>query len=101
MSPYTIADLRRGLTWAKSHPTARAYIPAVGDTMTGAEWRAWFRRCLDAKINRHLPARGRKDDPDWRAVMRRTARELNSRVVIRWLPHDLKARFGYRLEGHS
>lgn len=52
------------------------------------------------RINRHLPGYGigRKWDPNWQAEMRRAANDLNCpRLVIHWLPPDLRSRFAHRL----
>ena len=52
------------------------------------------------RINRHIPGYGigRKWSDDWFWPTWRASRDLNSRVVIRWLPSDLKSRFAHRLE---
>jgi hypothetical protein len=52
------------------------------------------------RINRHVPGygKGRKWDQQWQADMRRASRDLNTpRLVISWLPFDIKERFAYRL----
>ena len=98
---YTVAQLREALAFAKAHPdgTLRiAWAPWPG-TFTGTEWLRWFQHCLDRKINRAQPAsRGRKDTQDWFMQQWRCSRELNTpRLVVHWLPPDLKARFAHRL----
>ena len=56
---------------------------------------------VDNRVNRHdrtRPATWRKLDPDYQRELRQTAHRLNTpRLVIDWLPADLKSRFSYRL----
>lgn len=99
---YTVAELQQALAFAKAHPegTLRIHFaPWNNNTFTGTAWRAWFRQCLMAKINRQEPAcRGRKDHRDWCMEQWRASRQLNDpRLVIDWLPADLRTRFAHRL----
>lgn len=61
---------------------------------------ARLREGLMDRINRHDRSfgRGRKWDPDYQRAMFQASRMLNTpRLIIDWLPPDLKARFAYRL----
>jgi len=52
------------------------------------------------RINRHIPdyGHGRKWDSNWQHDMQRAARDLNTpRLVISWLPFEIKERFAHRL----
>jgi hypothetical protein len=60
-----------------------------------------YSRGVQARINRHDPAYGigRKWDPDWERAMIQASRQLNTpRLIIRYLPSELKERFAHRLE---
>jgi hypothetical protein len=98
---YSINTLRLAYAWARGNPDQRLTLRRPGEfdqDLTGAEWRTWFRACLDAKINRALSRRGRKEQPEWQAEMRRAARALNTpRLAIHWLPRELRARFAGRI----
>jgi len=98
---YTIRQLVQVRDWYRAHPNGRVTIREIWppETFTAAEWHAWFRRCLDRKINAALPAHeGRKHDPQWQTEMSRAARALNTpRLAIHWLPPDLRSRFTHRL----
>ncbi len=54
---------------------------------------------LHDRINRRIEGYGvgRKWSDDWYWPIWRASRDLNSRVVIRWLPADLKPRFADRI----
>ena len=59
-----------------------------------------FRQGLHARINRHLPwfGKGRKWSDEWQWDTRRAANDLNTpRLIIRWLPAHLRARFPHRI----
>ena len=67
---------------------------------TGAEIVAQFRKGMVDRINKHDPAFGvgRKWAEDWQRAMIQTAHRLNTpRLVIEWLPAELKGRFAHRL----
>jgi len=52
------------------------------------------------RINRHVPeyGHGRKWDSDWQRAMIQASDRLNTpRLIIDWLPEDLKERFAARL----
>ena len=71
------------------------WFPETADTILHA-----LRAGIHDRINRHLPGygQGRKWNPQWQADMARASRDLNRpRLVIRWLPSDLKVRFPHRL----
>lgn len=101
---YTVAQLKTAMAFAKAHPDDASKIH-VRDTggwpreYTGNEYRRWFRDCLMTKINRlELASRGRKDCRNWFMEHWRASRQLNTpRLVIDWLPPDLKTRFAHRL----
>jgi len=59
-----------------------------------------LRRGMHDRINRHdgVYGRGRKWDSDYQRALRHAASALNTpRLVIDWLPADLKPRFAHRL----
>ena len=52
------------------------------------------------RINRHIPAygAGRKWDADWQRAAIQCAHQVNEpRLVVRWVPKDLKARLAHRI----
>lgn len=68
--------------------------------VTGEDVRQEFLAGVHDRINRHVPGfgRGRKWAQEWQADATRTARDVNTpRLVIRWLPRDLRARLSHRL----
>ena len=102
---YTVRQLIETYRWARANPdgTIRLSGHWPNDTLTGAEWRRWFGVCLDRKISAGDPreearGRSRKCDPDWWRTMRQTADRLNNlRLIIDWLPLELRGRFRHRL----
>lgn len=59
-----------------------------------------FRAGMHDRINRHLPwyGRGRKWGDDWQRAATITAAHVNTpRVLVRWLPVDLRDRLKHRL----
>lgn len=73
---------------------------ARGISSTAGEALAGFRRGMHDRINRHLPGygRGRKWDADWQRAALQIAGQVNTpRLIVRWAPHDLKARLAHRL----
>jgi len=72
-------------------------------TDAGAILRA-LREGMHDRINRRLAwsQDTRKWSPIWQRDMARASRDLNHpRLVIHWLPMDLRARFGHRLRDPS
>jgi hypothetical protein len=73
---------------------------------TAAEALRALREGLVDRINRRDPAfgRGRKWHPDWQRAMSNAARDLNyrsaggGRLVIRYLPPEVRERFAHRIE---
>lgn len=51
------------------------------------EYRAWFRRCLERKINHHDPrqVRGRKSSEEYAIELSRLRRYIGNRIVIDWI----------------
>jgi hypothetical protein len=98
MIAYTCRQLLDVSRWVKEHPTGTLKVDWC-TTLTAAEWTRWFRTCLDRKINRALPVpTGRKHAQEWQIECQRAARQLNTpRLIIRWLPRDLRRRCGHRL----
>ena len=98
---YTARQLLDAAMWAKTHPEQRVTIHIqdwFSTELTGAQWRQWFRNCLDRKINRATGHAGRKWETDWQTEMHRASRQLNTpRLALHWLPHELKERFAHRL----
>lgn len=93
---YTIRTLLETYKWAKAHP--HGIIPIDWATqLTGTEWLRWFRQCLDAKISSTMPQVGRKWDDLWQIEAQRTARAVNSRQVVRYVPADFCERLRHRL----
>ena len=59
-----------------------------------------LRRGMHDRINRHIPGygRGRKWSHDWYRAAWRTSRDVNTPLlIVRWVPHDLRARLAHRL----
>lgn len=85
--------------FCRTHPAGGVPIDR-GTVLTAEEWLRWFRERLDVKISSHIKGFeiGRKWDLDYQVEIRRAARALNTpRLVIDWLPADLKTRFAHRL----
>jgi len=97
---YSIRQLREVRDFFKEHPEGLVKLGRVwpSDTLTSGEWHCWFMRCLHKRINRHQGSRGRKDTREWFIEMRRVQHQLNTpRLIIHWLPVDLRDRFSHRL----
>lgn len=97
---YSIKKLKEVSQWFRDHPTGmlRVHTWPVQE-LNQEDWRKWFIDCLNTKINRFQSLRGRKDTPEYFWEMMRTQRELNNpRLIIHWLPRDLKKRFAYRMQ---
>jgi hypothetical protein len=97
---YTVKMLLEVKEWFKTHPGGivkpHGTWPPVELDEEG--WHRWFRECLARKINRNEKPRGRKDCPEWRREIERAARDLNRpRLIIHWLPSELRERFAHRL----
>lgn len=59
-----------------------------------------YRDGMHDRINRHVPGygRGRKWSPDWQGAAIHCAQAVNTpRLVVRWVPRDLKARLAHRI----
>lgn len=94
----TIANLIKCYKLAKLHPDAEIIKCDWCTTFTGNEFIAWFRSRLHQKINRNLPKHNwRKLTDQWQIEAQRTARAINSRFVIHWLPQEFRKRFAHRL----
>lgn len=69
-------------------------------SMTGAEIRRELLAGMHDRINRHAAGHGlgRKWDGDWQRAAEQTARAVNTpRLIVRWIPTDLRARLAHRL----
>lgn len=97
---YTARQLLEVKRWFDENPDGVVRVPVWPNvSYTREEWRGWFLGCLNDKINCDEPNRGRKDCPEWDALVRRTAREVNTpRLIVRWVPFELRSRLGHRLE---
>ena len=105
---YTARGLLQVSRTFAAHPEAVFTIPGVWpeERLDRSAWREWFRSCLDRKISAggakareaRVRPRGRKDCYSWDLDMRRAQSLLNRpRLILHWLPRDLKTRFGHRL----
>lgn len=100
---YTVRQLIETHRAAKAWPQDAPFIRVDWCTvLTAREWLAWFRERLLMKIqyNGEGTTRSgwRKMQREWQVEMDRAARALNTpRLVIHWLPPDLKTRFAHRL----
>jgi hypothetical protein len=68
---------------------------------TAAQALSDLRKGMDDRINRRIPGygKGRKWGSDWYFSMWRASRDLNNpRLVIRWLPAEIRERFRDRIE---
>ena len=96
---YSVKKLQAVKDWLKDHPDG--HIPTgrwTNPTMNRQQWNEWFIKCLHEKINRNESPRGRKDNSDWFWEIKRASYQINhARLIIDWLPKDLKSRFSYRL----
>jgi len=98
----TLRQYARAWRAAKAMPviaTFRHSLTSLGSA-TRDEVLRQFSDGLHDRINRHIPGYGggRKWSSDWQREMTYTARMLNTpRLVIDWLPADLRKRFLHRL----
>ena len=102
MFRYTISQLLDTYQFFKQNPDGIVNIHGLEfpKSFDAQNWRLWFRDCLHQRINRNIIPKGRKHDPDYQTEMRRAANLLNHpRLVIDYLPPDLKQRFKHRLQG--
>ena len=96
----TLREYVRSWRILKTLPPDREVARFAWYPMQAAEILRELRRGMHDRINRHLPdyGKGRKWDADWQRAMRHAANDLNHpRLVIHYLPPDLKARFAHRL----
>jgi hypothetical protein len=93
---YTAGSLIAAYRWAVGNPDGRIQIDRF-EVLTGTEWLRWFRGCLHEKTSRGLVRVGRKYSRDWYCEARRTAREVNSRCVVRWVPFEFRERLAHRI----
>lgn len=103
---YTAKQLIYAINHAKSHPND--FYPSsewTSKRMTAAQYLAWFRRCLNAKINRSRTRYGRKDGgdnymSDYERSAMQTARRVNTpRLIVRKseVPFEFRARLVRRI----
>ena len=96
---YTLKQLKQVRQWFKDHPggTVKVHMwPEI--VMNKNQWLKWFMDCLNEKINRYEKIRGRRDCQEYFIEMIRAAREINHpRLIIDYLPRDLKIKFKNRL----
>lgn len=81
-------------------PNAWIGAGVSGFGQTAGEALEDLRRGMHDRINRRIPGHGigRKWCDNWQATMRRASRDLNEpKLIIDWLPPDLKSRFSHRL----
>lgn len=86
----------------KCDDPARNYPHGPGSwvPMTAAQILAEMRRGIDDRINRHTPSYGcgRKWSQEWFWNAKRCADQVNTpRLVVRWVPHDLRKRLEHRI----
>lgn len=96
---YSARQLLEVKQWFDENPDGVLRVPIwPSGTYTRQEWHAWFIDCLHNKINRNEKKRGRKDCHLWDTEMRRAATQVNTpRLIVRWLPKDLRGRLSHRL----
>jgi hypothetical protein len=103
MFRYTIPQLLKAHSFFKQNPDGILKLPDLWPPkeFDAQNWRQWFQGCLHEKINRNIITTGRKHDPDYQTELRRAANLLNHRprLIIDYLPPDLKQRFKHRLRG--
>ena len=98
---YSIKMLLKVKAWFKEHPDGAIDIPGLfpPERLNREQWQRWFIDCLNNKINRFDERKKfRKFDSDYYYEMRRAQSQINyPRLIIDWLPKDLKQRFAHRL----
>lgn len=97
---YSVSTLKAYHNFVTTNPAGRVAIHGdwTRDSMTALEWRKWFRDCLHKKINRDTPRNGRKLSADYQRDMWQAQWRINTpRLIIDWLPPELKTRFRHRL----
>jgi len=99
---YSIRQLKQVKAWFKENPNGTVFVHTWPEVIINREqWHVWLMSCLHEKINRNEKPRGRKDCQKWFIEMRRASREINHpRLIIDYLPKDLKTRFAYRLRAN-
>jgi hypothetical protein len=96
----SVRELKQAREWFKEHPEGTVKVCGIWPekVYNKTKWNQWFMDCLNRKINRNESPRGRKEDPDWQRAMRQSADRINHpRLIINWLPPELKGRFAHRL----
>lgn len=102
---YTARQLVEAHRHATAHPEAR-YLPSAPgedhEVLTATAWLQWFRARLMEKIEAHDPTTPdpfwRKVQPEWQRDARRTADQVNTpRLIVRWVPRDLRERLKHRI----
>jgi len=96
---YSIRQLKQVRQWFKDNPNGTVHVHCwPPEIMTRGQWHNWLMNCLHDKINRNEKPRGHRDCQEYFIDMRRVSREINHpRLIIDYLPKDLKKRFAYRL----
>jgi hypothetical protein len=91
MSPYySVKKLAAVRDYFKNNSSGHIKIDNDGfneKIIDGSQWHAWFCDCLNNKINRGLPCRGRKDNEIYITEMRRGQRLLRQHVSHRIAIH--------------
>ena len=100
MYKYSIKTLLKVKRWFDHNPDGIINIPGMFPPiqLDKEQWHKWLSDCINAKINRNDNRNYRKLNFDYQCELMRAARMLNTpRLIIDWLPKDLKERFDYRL----
>lgn len=84
MTGYTASSLIKTYRYLKAHPD-EVYLFGEwpGEAMNWAQWREWFRGCLNAKINRDDKPRGKDDTPEYRQDLDHDVRFIREYVTTR------------------
>lgn len=103
---YTSKQLIYAIKHAKAHPNDFYQTSEwASHRMTASQYLAWFRRCLNAKINRDRKRYGRKDGgdnymSDYERSTMQIARRVNTpRLIVRKndVPFEFKGRLAHRI----
>lgn len=101
MYQYSLKTLLKVKRFFDSHPEGIVNIPGMFPplSLNKTDWHKWLRECINKKINRFdSRLKWRKFDSDYYYEMKRAQYQINyPRMIIDWLPKDLKTRFAHRL----
>jgi hypothetical protein len=94
----TPKSIKAAKEWFQQNPGCKLQV-SWSEHWTEGDFKRWLKGCVHARASRGLTATGRKYSDDYQTQMRRFSREINSNVVIRYIPalDGLRERFAHRV----